>query len=127
MTSVSSKIFFANLPKLFYHPAWCAPWRRSIKVYPQIGDAWSIVMGNDTEPGQVGVRTAAERAGSVPPTTPVKGQVLGRRITGEELKKWELRQARESKAQGMIKVLQSNNKSRELHRVQPIRKEKVGN
>ncbi|RXK37031.1 hypothetical protein M231_05690 [Tremella mesenterica] len=34
---------------------------------------------------------------------PVKGQVIGRRITGEELKEWEKWQVRENKAQGMIK------------------------
>ncbi|RXK35705.1 hypothetical protein M231_07033 [Tremella mesenterica] len=103
MASVSSKILFENLPKLSHDPALYAQWRKSIEVYLQIGDAWNIVTGNDTEAGRVGVRPAAERAGSVPPTTPVKGQVIGRRITGEELKEWEKWQARENKAQGMIK------------------------
>ncbi|RXK35276.1 hypothetical protein M231_07474 [Tremella mesenterica] len=103
MTSVSTKISFENLPKLSYDPSMYAPWRKSIEVYLQIGDAWNIVTGNDTAPGRVGVRPATERAGSVPPTTPVKGQVVGRRITGEELKEWEKWQAREKKAQGMIK------------------------
>ncbi|EIW69250.1 hypothetical protein M231_05722 [Tremella mesenterica] len=93
MSYVSSKISFENLPKLSYNPAMYALWRKSIEVYLQIGDASNIVTGNDTEPGRVGVRATDERAGSVPPSTPVEGQVIGRRITGEELKEWEKWQA----------------------------------
>ncbi|RXK34658.1 hypothetical protein M231_08087, partial [Tremella mesenterica] len=103
MTSVSSKISLENHPKLSHDPASYAPWRKSIEVYLQIGDVWNIVTGDDTEPGRVGERPTTVRAGSVPPTTPVEGQVVGRRITGEEWKEWEKWQARENKAQGMIK------------------------
>ncbi|RXK41489.1 hypothetical protein M231_01197 [Tremella mesenterica] len=75
--------------------------------YPEFNETRSVkdrtVTGNDTEPGRVGVRPDTERAGSVPPITPTEGQVVGRRITGEELKEWEKWQARENKAQGMIK------------------------
>ncbi|RXK40372.1 hypothetical protein M231_02355 [Tremella mesenterica] len=64
---------------------WRKPGGKKSKPFrPKGCDAWNIVTGNDTEPGRVGVGPAAERAGSVPPTTPVKGQVIGRRITGEE-------------------------------------------
>ncbi|RXK37028.1 hypothetical protein M231_05687 [Tremella mesenterica] len=103
MTSVSSKISLENHPKLSHDPASSAPWRKSIEVYLQIGDVYNIVTGNDTEPGRVGVRPTDVRAGSVPPMTPVEGQTIGRRITGEEWKEWEKWQARENQAQGMIK------------------------
>ncbi|RXK35557.1 hypothetical protein M231_07189 [Tremella mesenterica] len=103
MTSVSTQISFENLPKLSYNPSTYASWRKAIKVYLQIGDVWNVVSGNDTKPGREGVRPATERAGSVPPTVLIEGQVVGRRITGEELKEWEKWQARENKAQGMIK------------------------
>ena len=95
----ASRINLDAIPKLSHDPSSYAPWRAAVEVALQLGDCWNAALGLDLEPGGVAIRERRTRAGSVMPA----GSEAGGVMTGENKKDWERWQARESRAQAMLK------------------------
>ena len=110
-----SRISLNDVPKLSHDPSSYAPWRTTIEVSLQLADCWNSVLGVDLEPGRAVYATATHgldggiitqptrnvRAGSMQPGALETGTNLP--LTSDVRKDWERWQAREGRAQGMLK------------------------